>query len=80
MFWVVAEAGIRGGELCGLGVEDVNFQRRTIIVQRSAWSGRLQTLKTRNAIRSFQIQNSWRITCRNFCRLTGRLTLKGCCS
>ena len=55
MFWVAAETGIRGGELCGLGVQDVDFATRTILVQRSAWNGVLQSPKTGNAIRCFPI-------------------------
>lgn len=55
MFWIVAETGIRGGELCGLGVDDIDLDVLTITVQRSAWRGRLQTPKTENAVRCFSI-------------------------
>ena len=55
MFWIVAETGIRGGELCGLGVSDVDLQNSIIKVWRSAWRGTLQTPKTNNAVRHFPI-------------------------
>jgi integrase len=55
MFWLVAETGIRGGEVCGLSVEDVDLENGIINVRRSAWRGRLQTPKTGNAVRTFAI-------------------------
>lgn len=55
MFWVVAETGMRGGEVCGLFVNDVDFARGLIHVRRSAWKGKLQTPKTGNAVRTFAI-------------------------
>ena len=55
MFWIVAETGMRGGELCGLGLSDVDLENQIIKVWRSAWRGKLQTPKTSNAIRHFPI-------------------------
>jgi len=55
LFWIVAETGIRGGEVCGLSVDDISFGTGTILVQRSAWRGHLQSPKTDNAIRCFPI-------------------------
>lgn len=55
MFWIVAETGIRGGELVALGLEDVDLEHRIIRVRRSAWCGVLQTPKTANAVRTFAI-------------------------
>ncbi|MGA8150730.1 MAG: site-specific integrase [Terriglobales bacterium] len=55
LYWILAETGIRGGEVCGLFVEDVNLTDRLIHVRRSAWRGKLQTPKTENAIRTFPI-------------------------
>jgi integrase len=57
LFWVVAETGIRGGEVCGLAVSDVDFGTKTILVQRSAWRGQLQSPKTQNAIRCFPVSD-----------------------
>lgn len=58
MFWLIAETGIRGGEACGLGIEDVDLEHRLISVRRSAWRGQLQTPKTPNAIRTLPISEN----------------------
>src|SRR6185369_10263574 len=55
MFWIVAETGMRGGEVCGLRVEDIDIASRTIHIRQSAWNGKVQTPKTANAIRHFII-------------------------
>lgn len=55
MFWILAETGMRGGELCGLFVSDIDLDRRIIKVQRSAWRGKLQTPKSKAAVRMFDI-------------------------
>jgi integrase len=55
LFWIIAETGIRGGEVCGLFVEDMDLPRQFIHVKRSAWRAQLQTPKTGNAVRSFPI-------------------------
>jgi integrase len=91
LFWVVAETGIRGGEVCGLSVPDIDFSTKTIIVQRSAWRGRLQSPKTENAIRCFPIsdellahlqeylKNDWKANAENllFCDRRGRAINNG---
>jgi integrase len=55
MFWVDAECGIRGGELCALGIDDLDLDNRTISVKRSVYKGKLQTTKTRKGVRTFAI-------------------------
>jgi integrase len=55
LFWIIAETGIRGGEVCGLFVEDMDLPRQFIHVKRSAWRAQLQTPKTGKAVRSFPI-------------------------
>lgn len=47
LFWIVAETGIRGAEVCGLTVDCLNLVDRTMEVRRSAWRGKLQTPKTK---------------------------------
>jgi integrase len=47
MFATLAMTGIRAGELLGLQMEDLDFERRLIFIRRSAWYGRIQTLKSR---------------------------------
>jgi integrase len=86
MFWIVAETGMRGGEICGLGVSDADLDRCIIKVWRSAWGGSLQTPKTSTAIRHFPISpnlaehirqylgTEWRANPDNllFCTRTGK--------
>jgi len=50
LFWIVAETGIRGAEVCGLTVDCLNLVDRTMEVRRSAWRGKLQTPKTQNLL------------------------------
>jgi integrase len=55
MFWLVAETGMRGGEVCGLQVEDI--LHHAVFVRRPAWRGKLQTPKipkTDTAPRNFR--------------------------
>lgn len=52
MFWLVAETGMRGGEVCGLQIEDV--LDHAVFVRRSAWRG-LRTPKTPKAVRRVEI-------------------------
>ena len=47
MFATLAMTGIRCGELLGLQVDDLDFERRLIFIRRSAWYGRIQTLKSK---------------------------------
>jgi integrase len=56
MFWLAAETGMRGGELCGLQIEDI-FDR-AVFVRRSAWRGKLQTPKSVKAVRRVEISSA----------------------
>lgn len=47
MFAVLAMTGIRAGELLGLSVDDLDFERRLIFIRRSVWYGKIQTLKSK---------------------------------
>lgn len=47
MFSLLAMTGIRTGELLGLQVDDLDFERKLIYIRRSAWYGRIQTTKSR---------------------------------
>jgi integrase len=55
MFWICAETGIRGGELCGLKVDDLQLDSRLLSIERAAWKGKLQGPKTQNAFRRFTV-------------------------
>lgn len=52
MFIVTALTGLRAGEVCGLSVDDLDFARKVIHVKRSAWYGKIQTPKSRSAVRT----------------------------
>lgn len=43
---MIAEAGLRVGEAYRLRVEDIDFERRLLMVRQSAWGGRLQEPKS----------------------------------
>ena len=52
IFLVAATTAMRPGELLGLKVEDLDFQRQVIFVRRSAWYGKLQAPKSKSSIRA----------------------------
>ena len=52
MFAVLAMTAIRAGELAGLHVDDLDFDRRLIHIQRSVWGGRAQTTKSASSTKS----------------------------
>jgi integrase len=47
MFAILAMTGMRAGEVLGLQVDDLDFDHRLIFIRRSAWYGKIQTLKSR---------------------------------
>jgi len=49
-YWLLAETGIRSGELAGLRLEDIDGERLT--VNQSVWHGKEQTPKTNNSVRT----------------------------
>jgi integrase len=54
-FLILAETGIRGGEICALRVEDLDIENAVIHVRQSVWRGKLQTVKSRKGNRRFPI-------------------------
>jgi integrase len=50
-YGLLAETGLRVGELCGLTVDDVNLERGLLVVRQSAWRGKLVGPKTTNGVR-----------------------------
>jgi integrase len=52
-YWLAAETGLRGGELAGLKLTDIDGERLT--VNRSVWNGKEQSPKTNNAIRTLAL-------------------------
>lgn len=51
MFGVAAMTALRPGELLGLKIEDLDFDRGVIFVRRSAWYSKLQSPKNDGSIR-----------------------------
>lgn len=47
MFAIAAMTGLRAGEVVGLQKSDIDFDRRIIHVNRSAWYGKVQTVKSK---------------------------------
>jgi integrase len=47
MFGIAAMTGLRVGEVVGLQKADLDFEHRVIHVRRSAWYGRIQTVKSK---------------------------------
>ena len=54
-YWLAVETGMRAGELCGLRVDDVDPLRKLVRVRQAVWHGKVQTPKTKNAIRDIPI-------------------------
>jgi integrase len=54
-YWLAVETGMRAGELRGLRVIDVDPFKRLVRVRQAVWRGKVQTPKTKNAIRDIPI-------------------------
>lgn len=56
-YMILAETGIRGGEICALRVDDLDLDDTVIHVRQSVWRGKLQTVKSRKGNRRFAISS-----------------------
>ena len=56
-YWLAVETGMRAGELCGLRVEDFDWERGLVSVRQSVWRGKFQSPKSENAVRSFALSH-----------------------
>jgi len=54
-YLILAETGIRGGEICALRADDLDLENAVIHVQQSVRRGKLQTVKSRRGNRRFSI-------------------------
>jgi integrase len=52
---ILAETGIRGGEICALRVADLDLENAVVHVRQSVWRGQIQTVKSRKGNRRFPI-------------------------
>jgi integrase len=55
LFHLAGVSGLRSGELCGLHVDDLNFDRGVIQVRRSVWHGQEVSTKTKRGYRDVRI-------------------------
>ena len=58
VFTLAALTGLRAGELFALKVQDLDFEQRTIRVQRSVWYGTFQTPKSKSSVRLVHMPDS----------------------
>ena len=52
---ILAETGIRGGEICALRVADLDLKNAVVHVRQSVWRGQIQTVKSRKGNRRFPV-------------------------
>jgi integrase len=53
--WLCAETGLRVGEVCGLHVSDIDFDRTLLYVRQSVWEGKLQAPKSEGSQRVLKL-------------------------
>lgn len=51
MFYILAMTGIRAGELLGLQVEDIDFERQLLFIRRSVNRGNVQSVKSKASLK-----------------------------
>jgi integrase len=49
MFAIAAMTGLRAGEILGLMLDDIDFDRRVLHIERAAWCGHIQTVKSKSS-------------------------------
>ena len=54
-YGLAAETGLRAGEVCGITLDDLDFERRLLFVRQSAWRGRLGEPKTETSLRVVEL-------------------------
>jgi integrase len=54
-FWILAETGIRAGEIAGLPIFNLQLDLGTIKISQSVWHGKIQTVKSRKGNRTVEI-------------------------
>lgn len=60
IFRILAETGMRPGELAGLRISDIDWQLCALSIKQSVWMSSIQTPKTDSSIRTFPISQSLR--------------------
>src|SRR2546427_2375452 len=54
-YGLAAETGLPAGEVCGITLDDLDFERRLLVVRQSAWRGRLGEPKTETSSRVVEL-------------------------
>jgi len=49
MFAIAAMTGLRAGEILGLMLDDIDFDRKILHIRRAAWCGHVQTVKSKSS-------------------------------
>ena len=49
MFAIAAMSGLRAGEILGLMLDDIDFERKLVHIRRSAYCGQIQTVKSKSS-------------------------------
>ena len=63
---LLAETGLRVGEVCGLRLDDLDLERGILMVCQSAWRGKLVSPKTYSSIRAINLSQQCIEHLRNF--------------
>jgi integrase len=66
IYAVAAMTGMRAGELLGLRITDIDFERRLILVQQSLWHGKLQSVKSAMSVRALPLPNALAYHLKNY--------------
>ncbi len=59
MFAIAAMSGLRAGEILGLMLDDIDFERKLVHIRRSAYCGQIQTVKSNRVGRRSPFQTLW---------------------
>jgi integrase len=57
MYFLLSETGLRAGEMLGLKPGDINFEQKTLTVNRSVYAAKTQDPKTANAFRTISLSS-----------------------
>jgi integrase len=57
LYMLAAETGLRAGELCGLTWENIDIEKGIVFVRQSVWRRRVQSPKSKTALRAVTISD-----------------------
>lgn len=56
-YWILAETGIRSGEVCGLPVSNLLLDLCAIKITQKVWHGKIETVKSKKGVRLCEISS-----------------------